>query len=750
MGRFLTGWFVILLAVLAAYGQIAPVGTFMVPHSPLSTTPKIEAAEPILHGGSGIYRTAAISQLASLSQAALPQARDDQGALNQNSTPETATVLRTIETGLRPYACLMDPRNGYAYITNGGTGNVTVLNGSTLVATVRVGGYPFQCGLDSSTGWVYVLDADGKSVSVLNGTTLRANITVGSEPEAVAYDPLNGFMYVTNLNSSSVSILSGSTLISTVPTGLYPWGVTFDAANGFIYVANAGSSSITVLNGTRVAFNITGLAGQPFFLSYDPVNEFVYAAIENIYPGLVAVINGSMDIANVPVGRNPWAPTIDLKNGWAYVPCDANNNVSVINGTRLLLAIGVGVSPYTAAYDGGNGYIYVPNYGPSPWTSPSTVSVISGTGVIATITVGAAPNSALYDSINGWMYVANGGNGVGTTVSAISTLLVEGPLSITPAGSPSGVFEAGQRIVFGSTLWAVGAGSDHAAFSSLPSTGLGCASTVNFVLGDQAGSSSIACVPTAAGNYSATIMVTDSTGKTVKSTLYLSVYPGPAVAIHFPRLSYDVGQNLTLTATGSLGSEGYTFQWSGLPSGCPILGPATACILRSVGSYSVAAVVKDSNGGTGTSSLANLTVGLAPSLSAPSFQGKPLAENPLTFTAIYLNGFLPVSLAWSFGDGSESNQSTPTHAFSKAGDYTVKVWVNDSANASVEASFSLTIANPSTNALPPPTFLGLPSTERYAVLGGIILVVVLGITVMAVRFRRGRSPPSPTRLGVHR
>ncbi|MBI2869657.1 MAG: PKD domain-containing protein [Chloroflexi bacterium] len=49
----------------------------------------------------------------------------------------------------------------------------------------------------------------------------------------------------------------------------------------------------------------------------------------------------------------------------------------------------------------------------------------------------------------------------------------------------------------------------------------------------------------------------------------------------------------------------------------------------------------------------------------------------IRFTAQVSGGFPPYSYQWDFGDGNTSNEVSPSHAYTSAGDYTVSLTVTD-------------------------------------------------------------------------
>jgi YVTN family beta-propeller protein len=75
-----------------------------------------------------------------------------------------------------------------AYITNDGSGNVSVIDTATntVIATITVGTAPFAVAVSPDGGTVYVANIDSDNVSVIDTATNKviATITVGNSPRA--------------------------------------------------------------------------------------------------------------------------------------------------------------------------------------------------------------------------------------------------------------------------------------------------------------------------------------------------------------------------------------------------------------------------------------------------------------------------------------------------------------------------------------------------------------------------------------
>ncbi|MBF0103166.1 MAG: trypsin-like serine protease [Desulfobacterales bacterium] len=98
------------------------------------------------------------------------------------------------------------------------------------------------------------------------------------------------------------------------------------------------------------------------------------------------------------------------------------------------------------------------------------------------------------------------------------------------------------------------------------------------------------------------------------------------------------------------------------------------------GSYSVTLTATSTNGLTGNATVTIEVTASTPALTI-SLSGLPTeGEAPLDvmFTTKIIGGTSPYKYDWNFGDGTTSNESSPKHTFSTAGDYIVTLTVTDS------------------------------------------------------------------------
>jgi len=360
-----------------------------------------------------------------------------------NDTLINGNFVNTLN-GISPLGVAFDSANGYIYVTNFGSNDISVINGATnvVIASINVGSESEPAGVayDPSNGYIYVANWHLDNVSVINGATNKviANISVGFFPSGVAFDSANGYIYVTGQWPNSVSVINGATnkVIANISVGssslgvTSPLGVAFDSANGYIYVTNSGSNNVSVINGAtnEVIANIN-VGSSPLGVAFDSANGYIYVTNEGSEN--VSVINGATNkvIASISVGLLPSGVAFDSANGYIYVTNQYSISVSVINGAtnKVIANISVGSSPLGVtstlgvAFDSANGYIYVTNSG------SNNVSVINGATneVIASIDLAnPIPTGVAFDSSNGYVYMTNdGSNDVSVINGATNTVI---------------------------------------------------------------------------------------------------------------------------------------------------------------------------------------------------------------------------------------------------------------------------------------------------------------------------------------
>ncbi len=283
----------------------------------------------------------------------------------------------------------------YAYITNGGSNSVSVIDTATntVAATVSVGSSPQGVAFSPDGTLVYVANFGSGTVSVIDTATnaIAATINAGKNPYSVAITPDGTKIYVTNYGSSTVSVIDTTTnkLISTLSVGGQPFGVAVTETEA--YVTNDEDQTVSVIDTTTDTVTST----------IDVENEFpggVAVAGSEVYvtsgsTGNVSVIDIATNTVTetVSVGAKPHGVAVSPDGTMVYVANLGSNSVSVIDtGTKAVVAtVKVGKSPYGVAVSPDGNDVYAVN------DHDNSVSVIdTDTNTVrATVKVGDLPKA---------------------------------------------------------------------------------------------------------------------------------------------------------------------------------------------------------------------------------------------------------------------------------------------------------------------------------------------------------------------
>ncbi|MGD0588250.1 MAG: thermopsin family protease [Thermoplasmata archaeon] len=309
--------------------------------------------------------------------------------------------------------------------------------------------------------------------------------------------------------------------------------------------------------------------------------------------------------------------------------------------------------------------------------------------------------------------------GLGNTTSGSLSYSVDPDPTVTLVAPPRTV-DAGQSALFRAVA-SGGSGVYQYLWAGLP---LGCSTS---------GSAMDSCVPSAGGDFSVTVTVTDSNGGSATSHV-LEYYVDGDPTVTAPNLSessVDLGQWVNLSTAASGGSGGYTYAWFGLPLGCASANTSSiSCLAASPGNYSVQVNVTDTNGVTATSHVRPIRVWVDPSVS--SFVAAPsglLEGSGITLSVAISGGSGPFTYSYSgLPSGcAPVNRSTLSCTPTETGTFAVNVTVTD-ANAWRTTATTVVTVNPEV--------LGLPPSEAYLIVGVLVVAIGAGLLVIVVLRRR--------------
>ncbi len=307
-------------------------------------------------------------------------------ASQSSSVARSVSAMISFRVGSYPAGVAFNPVNGFLYVTNFGSSNISVVNTTTNQVIAWI---PMPFGIDTlavdvSTGMVYVAETVYR-VYAINSSTDQIQWTIpllaygcptGCAPHVQVFDPANGDIYVTDLTSDNVSVIQRNTVVAVIPVGAGPNGAAYDPANGKVFVSNEGSTipaNLTVINGTtnRVVGQVYPSGNGPG-VAYASSNGDVYTCTNGNQPGFSNVIsaaNGTTNevVATIPISTGCGSALYDPNNGYVYITdryhlgSQDASNVSVIdpNTNRIVLTQPVQLGPIGIAYDSANHNVYV-------------------------------------------------------------------------------------------------------------------------------------------------------------------------------------------------------------------------------------------------------------------------------------------------------------------------------------------------------------------------------------------------------
>lgn len=161
----------------------------------------------------------------------------------------------------------------YAYVTNGGSGTVTVLDvvNVRIDRELRVGQDPVAVAASPTRNEVYVVNSGAPggqgSLSVINAerNTVAATIPLHRQPVSIDVDPKGQLAYVANSGSNSVSVidLNSRREIAQMPAGDGPVAARLAPDGKTLAVADRGDGSVTLIDPLthRIRSTFTGCPG---------------------------------------------------------------------------------------------------------------------------------------------------------------------------------------------------------------------------------------------------------------------------------------------------------------------------------------------------------------------------------------------------------------------------------------------------------------------------------------------------------
>jgi len=547
------------------------------------------------------------------------------------------------------------------------------------------------------------------------GSSAQSRVFGLSENESLVYDldttklneagpvipttgnPVSGVVdYATNElyigTTAGLDVFNASTgdLISTV-SGLTQESsqLALDTSDGLLWLMNSVSGVSAVnLTTNRLAFS-TGIltyTGCSVGIAVGPTDHAIFVLVSASKVAVLNSTNGHSLVSAINVGSNVTSIAFDPADGELYA---AGDEISLINGSSFVVnaaPILLGGSHHVLGevYDPTREDIYVSTSGLLPGEQ-GVVSVVEGAsigsseGSVADIPVGEVPGSlglvaSLENSTfgSGMIWVANGGSG---TISVLASPPEVTSFSASPStvdlGFPTTIIVRSQG----------GGGPSRVSYSGLPP---GCAESDSFEFN---------CTPTSAGTFRITANVSDSFGYYSNQSTLLTVSTSLGIrALLSPEtLPYiDVGVALSGTASASNGSPPYDYTWS-FSDGTFVSGPNASHTFGRAGIFEVTAEVRDATGATNSSS-AVVVVVAKPSAAITYAPGNATDVNvPIEFEGVVAGGVDPEREVWAFGDGTTWSGENTSHAWTRAGNFSISLSSTDALGLTATTSVQIDV-----------------------------------------------------------
>ena len=290
-------------------------------------------------------------------------------------------------TGCRPhdFPTYAAKYREYAYVTNGGSNNVTVLDVVNLRQDrmLRVGSNPTGVAINTKRNEVYVVNTGSNSVSIINAekNTVAATIPVHQRPYFISVSADGTRAYVANSGSNNVSVLDLDKRreFATIGVGEAPGNASITPDGRTLVVSNRLSNSVSVVDAKalRVRSVFPGCPGATD-ISILPNSQKAFIACSGGHQVMVLALATSPNAA--PSQSNP-APTQDA----------------------LLDLLDVGQTPVHLAMKPDSGEIFVSNF-----DSNSISEIATGTNEVGgAYMVGAHPSNGIVSADNSTLYISN-------------------------------------------------------------------------------------------------------------------------------------------------------------------------------------------------------------------------------------------------------------------------------------------------------------------------------------------------------
>jgi YVTN family beta-propeller protein len=263
--------------------------------------------------------------------------------------------------------------------------------------------------------FAYVTNGGSNTVTVLDLVHLRQDrvLQVGVEPSGVTANPRKNELYVVNSGSAIVSVIDAekNSVVATIPVHRKPYFIDVDAEGKRGYVANSGSNSVSILDlAARREIGVIGVGEAPGKAKISP--DGTSLVVTNRMSGSVSVIDPVKMVVRSVFSGCPQATDVVIlpDSSKAFVACSGGHQVMALGLSNptdhkdtLLAFLDVGKTPVHLAMKPDGGEIFVSNF-----DSDSVSEIATGTNEVGgAYLVGAHPSHGIVSADNSTLWTSD-------------------------------------------------------------------------------------------------------------------------------------------------------------------------------------------------------------------------------------------------------------------------------------------------------------------------------------------------------
>ncbi len=267
--------------------------------------------------------------------------------------------------------------------------------------------------------YAYISNGGSNTVTVLDLVNMRQDrvVAVGANPSGIAVNPRKNEIYVVNSGSGSVTVINAetNTVAATIPVQKHPYQIDVDSEGERAYVANSGSNNVSVLDlARRREIGVIGAGIAPGVARI--ASDGKTLVITNRVSGSVSIADARTFKVRSSFDHCPGATDAIIvpDASKAFVACSGGHQMMVIGLAHsagnipatsdvLLTFLDVGKTPSHIALKPDGGEAFVSNYD-SGTISELTTSTNEVGGAYK---VGTHPVRGLVSADNSLLYVSD-------------------------------------------------------------------------------------------------------------------------------------------------------------------------------------------------------------------------------------------------------------------------------------------------------------------------------------------------------